>query len=146
MPTETEIADPLPPESATPPHLEKIAVQVESGSSDGDLRALILAFPELRRAYLAAAVRCLGASKFYFSREKRRMVTTPDGATVMKAVIFLASYDAGLPVQATLNVNLDATGGKSAPSLAEAAAQSPSLRRLLADTLARAEKTADAAA
>lgn len=122
--------------------VEKLAQQIESDAAAGevkDLRALILRFPVIRQLYLAAAVRCLGARRFYFDKSAGEMVFEPDGTAQMRAAVFLASYDAGLPMQTTVNLNL---GGDKGPTLEEAAAGSPALVDALERALEQAKKRA----
>ena len=120
---------------------ESLAKKIEANAALDDckdLRALIMATPTVRRLYFAAAVRCLGARRFYFDKAAGEMVFEPDGNAQMKAVAWLSAYDAGLPTQTTVNLNVGAERG---PSLEEAAASSPELVRGLEAVLARVRKT-----
>ena len=67
------------------------------------------------------------------------MVFEPDGTAQMRAAVFLASYDAGLPIQTTVNLNL---GGDKGPTIEEAAASSPALVSALEKALESARKRA----
>ena len=120
-----------------------LANQIEADPSlerHKTFRELIQAVPAMRRLYFAAAVRCLGARRTYYDRDKKEMVHEAEGATQMKAVVFLAAYDAGLPVQTTLNVSIDK--GTGAPELEEAIASSPALAAALDSALTRARRRA----
>lgn len=102
-----------------------------------DLRTVIQATPRIRLLYLAAAIRCLDAHRSYFDKATGQMVHEGEGATIMKAVVWLASYDAGLPIQTTVNLNL---GGDKGPTLEEATANSPALVAALEKALEQAKK------
>ena len=123
--------------------ISKLADEIESKTELEklpDLRAVILAVPGIRRLYVAAAVRCLGARRFYFDKEAGAMQFEPDGTAVMRAVAWLSSYDAGLPMQTTVNLNL---GGKDKELTPEdVIAQSPAMLLALERVVTRARKAA----
>lgn len=122
--------------------IERLAKHIETDQnleSLPDLRAVILASPSIRRLYVAAAVRCLGARRFMFDKKAGELHFEPDGSTIMRAVAFLASYDAGLPAQTTINLNL---GKDKDLTPAEVLAQSPALVASMERTLAAARKAA----
>lgn len=105
------------------------------------MREIILAHPKVRELAVAAAVRALVATKFYFDKKSGQMVHEPDYATQIKAVTVLVSYSDGLPVQTNMNIN--ANMGKSKRSENEDAAlalSSPALREELKRQIADAEK------
>jgi hypothetical protein len=99
-----------------------------------DLKAVLTAFPQVRRLWVAAAIRCLGARRSYFDRKTQTMQHEPDGATQLRAATLLAAYCDGLPVQASVNLTLD-TRAEARAGLEEAIGNSPELRRLLQRTL-----------
>ncbi len=109
-----------------------------------DVRDVINSIPGLRRFVVAAALRALTARRCFWDRNAKAMQYEPDSNAQMKAVAFLAAYADGLPVQSTVNVNLDPTkaGGFS---LGDALASSPALRDHLAKELQQAERKAIAA-
>lgn len=102
-----------------------------------DLRAMIQATPAIRRFYLAAAIRCLDARRSYYDKASGCMVHEPEGTSIMRAVQWLSAYDAGLPIQTSVNLNL---GGEKGPTLDEAAANSPALVAALERALDQAKK------
>lgn len=120
-----------------PNPIRDLAAKIEDADTKADLRGLITAHPEVRKLYLAAAVRCLDARKFYFDREENTYKFEADGPTVLRAAVFLASYDAGLPIQTSVNLNL---GGDKGPTLEEATANSPALVAALEKALEQARK------
>ena len=123
-----------------PDLITETAVAIEEakdGDKMPDLRTLIHANPTLRRLYLGAVVRCLGCRKFFFDKDEQAYRFEPDGSTVMKAAVFLASYDAGLPMQTTVNLNIGADKG---PTLEEATSNSPALVEALEKALAKAKR------
>ena len=102
-----------------------------------DLRVVIQSMPQIRLLYLAAAVRCLDAHRSYWDKVEEKMVHETEGATVMKAVAWLSAYDAGLPMQTTVNLNIGADKG---PTLEEATSNSPALVEALEKALAKAKR------
>lgn len=123
--------------------IEELAGAVEKNTAlDAlpDLRSLILATPVCRRLYFAAAIRCLGARRFFFDKEAGAMQFEPDGTAVMRAVAWLSSYDAGLPVQTTVNLNIGKDKGDL--SFEQALAESPELRQALTRFVTAAERKA----
>jgi hypothetical protein len=102
-----------------------------------DLRTLLATIPELRSLIVAAGLRCLAANKLFWDKDTQEWRSEPDGPTQLKAAIFLTSYADGLPMQTTVNLNLD---GNKGPTLEEAAAQSPALVEALGKALAAARK------
>lgn len=120
----------------------ELASEIETQSHQGaSVREIILAHPKVRELAVAAAVRALVATKFYFDKKSGQMVHEPDYATQIKAVTVLVSYSDGLPVQTNMNIN--ANMGKSKRSENEDAAlalSSPALREELKRQIADAEK------
>lgn len=125
-----------------PDEINDLADKIESDHSLEklpDLRAVILAVPGIRRLYVAAAVRCLGARRFHFDKKSGQMEFEPDGTAIMRAVQWLSAYDAGLPMQTSVNLNL---GGKGDDLKAEdVIAQSPAVLLALERVVERARKS-----
>lgn len=103
------------------------------------IKEAILAVPNARALMVAAAVRCLGAKRLMFDRASKEVVKVDDGSTIMKAVAWLAAYSDGLPIQHTVNVNMDAN--KEMP-MVEMMAKSPALRAAVRKQLEQAEAAA----
>ena len=117
--------------------LAKQIEEMAAGDKAPDLRAVIQSFPQIRLLYLAAAVRCLDAHRSYWDKANGQMVHEGEGATIMKAVAWLSAYDAGLPMQTSVNLNL---GGDKGPTLEEAANSSPALVEALEKALDQARR------
>lgn len=100
------------------------------------LRDLITAIPDIRQLIVATAVRCLGAERMMGGGKKGEVERCADGATQMKAVAFLAAYSDGLPIQTTMNLNVD--GNRDMP-IEEMLAKSPALVAAMEKQLARAK-------
>jgi hypothetical protein len=100
------------------------------------LREIILAVPDVRAAVVASAIRCLGSERLMYDGQSKKVKSVPDGATIMKAVAFLAAYSDGLPVQTTLNMNVN--NNKELP-MEEMLASSPALVDALQRQLDRAK-------
>jgi len=112
----------------------------ESLDASKDMRSFLNGIAGLRRFIVAAAIRALTARKYYFSKEKKEMVFEPDSGTQMKAAAFLAAYSDGLPMQSTVNLNVEA--GAKGFSMADALANSPALRDYMRAELAKVEAKA----
>lgn len=94
--------------AATDPELVADAIEADGRfASARSLRDAIALIPGARALIVATAVRCLGAQRM-MGKGKSEVMTVDDGSTQMKAVVFLASYLDGLPVQQNLNINFDA--------------------------------------
>lgn len=120
--------------------IETLAAEIEGNSELdklSDLRAVILANPRIRRLYTAAAVRCLGARRVIYDKKEGALHFEPDGVAIMRAVTWLGSYDAGLPAQTTIALQV---GNGKELTVAEAVAQSPALLAKLRRDLETAEK------
>src|SRR5437764_490807 len=68
---------------------ETLAAQIENDTRllDGaTVREIILAHPDIRKKVVAAAVRCLTATKWRFDKDEGRVVHEPDYATQTKAI------------------------------------------------------------
>lgn len=141
---EGQIAQPSRARAQLPNQAEAfgLAAEIENQPHQGaSVRDIILAHPKVRELAVAAAVRALVATKFYFDKKSGQMVHEPDYATQIKAVTVLVSYSDGLPAQT--NINFNASMGKSKRSENEEAAlalSSPALREELKRQIIEAEK------
>ena len=116
---------------------EELGDRIETGQVTAKtLRDLIVAIPDVRVLIVATAVRCLGAERMMGGGKKGEVERCADGATQMKAVAFLAAYADGLPVQTTMNLNVDGT--KDMP-MEELLAKSPALVAAMERQLERAK-------
>lgn len=116
-------------------------VEANAGLDDvKDMRGFFEKIPQLRRFVVAAAIRSLTARKYYYSKEKKEMVFEPDSGTQMKAVAWIAAYQDGLPLQSTVNFNVNKEA--KAFDMGDALANSPALREHLKRELARTEAKA----
>lgn len=109
------------------------------------IRELLLAHPSFRRLIVATAVRSLGAQKWVFDRDQKKVVFYEDSSTQMKAVAFLAAYTEGLPMQTNVSLNIGdqkriAEG--DGMTIEAALRASPALRDKLAAMLASTGGTA----
>lgn len=88
---------------------EKIATRVETDPAlrSRDLRAILLEIPEVRPLIIGAAIRGLGARKAFWSKQEEDWTFEPDFIAQGKAIAFLAAYVDGLPVQTTVQFNVD---------------------------------------
>lgn len=141
---EPQGAPPPPPPEFESQHEEaacNLADSIEVGAKDGSarsIRELIIATPGIRHLIVATAVRCLGAQRVMGSGQKGTPpVRVEDGATQMKAAIFLSAYADGLPAQTVMNVNVDA--GKDMP-IEELLLRSPALVAAMERQLARVKR------
>jgi hypothetical protein len=126
------------------PELEVFAKSIEADSQlppSAGIREIVLASPSLRKQVVAAAVRCLGATKWYYSTSQKKHVYDPDYATQLKAAAWLASYSDGLPAQTNLNINANA-GAAPQVSPEDMLAASPAAREAMRRALARADEKA----
>lgn len=111
---------------------------------DMSVREIILAHPRVRILMVATAVRCMGASKLYYSKGSKEFKPEADFATQMKAITWLAAYSDGLPIQTNLNLNAQANGRKEfAPvdMLAESPAAMEAMERTLEAAREKARRT-----
>ncbi len=120
---------------------EKVATRVESTPAPvaKDLRAMMQDIPELRPFIIGAAIRGLGARKCFFDMKKNEMVYEPDFGSQAKAVAFLAAYVDGLPVQSTINLNVEGATKKGKLSVEEALRRSPALVEAMKKEIKRIE-------
>lgn len=129
--------------SEEPTSFETVAARIEADKSlDSlkDMRAVLLAVPEMRRLVVAAAVRALGARKGYYSKAEEGMVYEPDCNSQMKAAAFLTAYADGLPLQGTINLNADLTERKNGKMTVEdALRRSPALLEAMKKEIKRVE-------
>ena len=114
-----------------------IAKRVESLPPDPtkDLRAWMRDVPELRQLVIGAAIRGLCAVRSYWYKGSGAMVHEPDSASQMKAAAFVAAYSDGMPMQSTVNLNVDA--GAKGLTMDDVLAQSPAAVEAIERTLAR---------
>lgn len=121
--------------------IDTVADRVEKAAPDQskNLRTILAGVPELRQLVVAAAIRGLGARKYYFDRKVGAMVFEPDYIAQNKAAVFLAAYDAGLPLQGTVNLHL---GGEKGMTIEDAMASSPAALEAIERTLAKAKARA----
>lgn len=115
---------------------EAVADIIEVKPTAASIRDLIASVPAVRNLVVATAVRCLGSQRS-MSGKDREVVRAQDGATQMKAVVWLSAYADGLPIQTTMNVNVDAN--KEMP-LEDMLQRSPALVRAVEAQLARAKR------
>lgn len=119
--------------------VERIAVAIEAGTPrPGEkLHDILAEHPRVRRAILAAAVRALGAKKWWWDSKRKRRIEEPDYALSFRAAEFLADRADGRPAQAVLNLNVAASpqAAQEAESLTPASIEA--LERLLAKTNGR---------
>lgn len=115
--------------------------------SAADLRALLLSVPELRRLVVAAGIRALGAQRCHYDKQEEKMIYESDGATQMKAAIFLAAYSDGMPAKTVVNVNLPGRGNgqDDAMTIEATLRRSPALIDALEKQIRRAKQAAPGA-
>lgn len=118
---------------------ESMATDTEEPVTQQSINRMLNASRLLRPVLIGSAVRCLGSERTMYDRDTKAVVKVADGTTIMKAVIFLAAYADGLPVQQTVNVNFDAN--KEMP-VKEMLVKSPALRRAFRKQLEEAEEEA----
>ena len=126
---------------------ENLAQQIERGDfftvqPQGTIRAFLEEVPKVRPMIIAAAVRALGARRYYFDRTVNRMVFEPDYKVQLDACKFIAAYTDGLPTITTLavNVNKSADQVSSTGDIEEALEKSPALRERLKTMLERSDR------
>ena len=128
----------------TPPNTAAaVAERIESGASPNelpDLRDLVQAAPELKRFYIASAVRCLTAQRRHFDFNSKQMLFTPDYDTRMRAVSFLACLAGDTPGPSW--PYLRSCGNSPGPTFQEALEASAALRSQIRKALDKAEKRA----
>jgi predicted RND superfamily exporter protein len=121
---------------------EEVAKRIEQDASFDamrDLKSVLQAVPELRRLVVAAAVRALGARKVYLRNGIPEYES--DCSAQMKAAAFIAAYCDGLPVQTSVNLNVNSAGKNSeAETLLESLTKSPALAMALEKKLQQASK------
>jgi len=121
---------------------ERIAENLEKIPPDisRDMRATLTLIPELRQLVAGALIRALGATKTYWDKEADRWTHVPDFLAQTKAAALLVAYSDGLPMQSTVNLNVEA--GAKGFSMADALANSPALRDYMRAELAKVEAKA----
>ena len=127
------------------PEVEAVAVEVETHSQLDEgmtMHAMIKAVPGVKRAAVAAMVRCLGATKWRWDKETETTIVEPDYQAQLKAALGIAAYSDGLPPQTTVNYNHNTPGKGSADGfdLSKALA-SPATRAHLRALLDASEAT-----
>lgn len=100
------------------------------------IRDLICGIPEARVMIVSTAIRLLGSQRLMYNGASRAVERCDDGATQMKAVVFLAAYADGLPAQVVMNVTVDPN--KDMP-VEEMLARSPALVAAIERQIARAK-------
>lgn len=108
---------------------ESLAVEVEESVElrGKGVREVLHAIPRIRLLVIGAAIRGLAARKPYWDKELEDWVWEPDYMAQAKAYTFLAAYGDGLPVQATVNLNVSDDRKKAQLTFGEAMRHSPAL-------------------
>lgn len=151
--TRTHARELMEPQGAPPPAAQpepesqheadalELAAQVEAGAKDGSaqsIRELIVNTPGIRNLVIATAIRCLAAKRVMGSGQKDKPpVTVDDGATQMKAAVFLAGYADGLPAQTVVNWNV---GGAKEMPIEEMLLRSPALVEAMEKQISRVKR------
>ncbi len=134
-------------ESVSGTELEAIACAIENAPPNANetVGSIIALHPKVRRAIVAAAVRALGARKWWYDSKKKRRVEEPDYSLSFKAAEFLADRVDGRPAQAVMNLNVNAhqdTAEEGPEEFQRKLEESPALRDALRRKLERAERHA----
>ena len=122
------------PDSSTrivsPTDFEAVARAIETGTPAPreTIATIINSEPNIRRIVVAAAVRALGATKWYYDSEQKRRIVEPDYALTFRACEFLADRADGKPAQSLLTFNMHQDAGtKPKRDPADAANWSPAM-------------------
>ena len=97
----------------------------------------LLADPDFVPALKAAALGSLGASRSFYDKATREMITEPDFRTRLAAVALILSQAEGEPLRRVIHQHIGADGGRIA--VHEALADSPGLREAVRRELENAE-------
>lgn len=121
-------------DTVSPADFEAVARAIEEGAPAPreTIATIIQSEPKIRRIVVAAAVRALGATKWWYDSKRKRRIVEPDFALSFRACEFLADRVDGKPAQSllTFNVNADANS-KPERDRSDPANWSPALVRQL---------------
>ena len=99
-------------DTVSPADFEAVARAIEEGTPAPreTIATIIQSEPKIRRIVVAAAVRALGATKWWYDSKRKRRIVEPDFALSFRACEFFADRVDGKPAQSllTFNVNADA--------------------------------------
>lgn len=101
------------------------------------MRATLAQVPELRNLIAASLIRGLAAAKMYWDRDGEKWIKVPDFLAQNKAAALLVAYSDGLPMQSTINLNVEA--GSKGFNMGDALTNSPALRDYMRAELAKAD-------
>jgi len=100
-------------DTVSPADFEAVARAIEEGTPTPreTIATIIQSEPKIRRIVVAAAVRALGATKWWYDSKRKRRIVEPDFALSFRACEFLADRADGRPAQSLLTFNMHQDAG-----------------------------------